>query len=114
MHFLQEELHDGLTVDGGQMPPDLHDTHHLWLKAILLAVWVVFSFGMCFFARDLQGWVEGLQLAYWMVAQGAILMFMAIALVYCVGMDIFERRAATTSPQTPTAPTPPYAQPRRH
>lgn len=50
-------------------------------------------FGVCFFARDLQAWVQGWQLGYWMAAQGAVLMFMLIALVYCVVMDYFERKA---------------------
>lgn len=86
-----EEVQNGSSASGGVMPPDLHDTHHLWLKAVLLAVWVVFSFGACFFARDLQTWVQGWQLGYWMAAQGAVLMFMLITLVYCVVMDYFER-----------------------
>ena len=86
-----EDVHNGPAASGGQQPPDLHDTHHLWLKAILLAVWVVFSFGAVFFARDLQAWVQGWQLGYWMAAQGAVLIFMLIALVYCVVMDWFER-----------------------
>lgn len=93
MQFSHDNMHDGSEASGGHLPPDLHDTHHLWLKAILLAVWVVFSFGVCFFARDLQAWVQGWQLGYWMAAQGAVLMFTLIALVYCVVMDYFERKA---------------------
>lgn len=96
MQFSENDVHGGpdrISASGGQMPPYLHDTHHLWLKAILLTVWVVFSFGVCFFARDLQAWVQGWQLGYWMAAQGAVLMFMLIALVYCVVMDLFERSA---------------------
>lgn len=113
MHLDEDDMHDGPVASGGQsMPPDLHDTHHLWLKAILLAVWVVFSFGVCFFARDLQAWVQGWQLGYWMAAQGAVLMFMVIALVYCVVMDFFERQALPKQPAL-TASTPPHAQPPR-
>ena len=93
MHVSNDDLHDGPIASRPAHLPDLHDTHHLWLKAILLAVWVVFSFGVCFFARDLQAWVQGWQLGYWMAAQGAVLMFMLIALVYCVVMDYFERKA---------------------
>ena len=65
MQFSENDVHGGpdrISASGGQMPPDLHDTHHLWLKAILLTVWVVFSFGVCFFARHLQAWVQGRQL----------------------------------------------------
>ena len=75
-------------------PPDLHDTHHLKLKALLLTVWVVFSFGTSYFARDLQALVPGWTAAYWMAAQGAVLMFMLIIVVYCVAMDHFERQQA--------------------
>ena len=40
-------------------PPDLHDGRHLKLKAILLLVWALVSFGVCFFGRDLQWMVAG-------------------------------------------------------
>ena len=89
----QDDVQSGSIVDAGAAPCDLHPMHHLWLKAVLLAVWVVSSFGVVFFARDLQAWVQGWQLGYWMAAQGAVLMFMLIALVYCVAMDSLERRA---------------------
>ena len=75
-------------------PPDLHDTYHLRLKALLLTVWVVFSFGTSYFARDLQALVPGWSAAYWMAAQGAVLMFLLIIVVYCVAMDYFERKQA--------------------
>lgn len=83
--------HEAPAGGGGAYAPDLHDIHHLWLKAVLLAVWVVVSFGACFFARDLQAWAQGWPFGYWMAAQGAVLMFMAIVVVYCVAMDQFER-----------------------
>ena len=83
--------HEAPGADEGTFAPDLHDTHHLWLKALLLTVWVVVSFGVCFFARDLQTWVEGLPLGYWMAAQGTVLMFMLLVVVYCIAMDQFER-----------------------
>ena len=75
-------------------PPDLHDAHHLKLKALLLTVWVVFSFGICYFARDIQELVPDWPVAYWMAAQGAVLMFLLIIVVYCVAMDYFERQQA--------------------
>ena len=93
MQFSHDDAQNGSEASRGQQPPDLHDRHHLWLKAVLLTVWVVFSFGICFFARDLQAWAQDWQLGYWMAAQGAVLMFMLIALVYCVVMDLFERKA---------------------
>ena len=73
-------------------PPDLHDRHHLRLKALLLTVWVVFSFGISYFARDLQALMPGWPAAYWMAAQGAVLVFLLIIVIYCVAMDYFERK----------------------
>ncbi|MGE8396141.1 MAG: DUF4212 domain-containing protein [Comamonas sp.] len=101
----EDDVQNGASASVGQMPPDLHDTHHLWLKAILLAVWVVFSFGICFFARDLQAWAQGWQIGYWMAAQGAVLMFIVIAVVYCVFMDWFERSAVLKPGQPRTSST---------
>lgn len=103
--------HDEARADGGVFAPDLHDTHHLWLKAVLLSVWVVSSFGVTFYARELQALVPGGQLGYWMAAQGAVLIFMVLVLVYCAAMDYFERQdrlhasAGTTPGQSlPSAP----------
>lgn len=73
-------------------PPDLHDTHHLRLKALLLTVWVVFSFGSSYFARDLQALMPHWPLAYWMAAQGAVVAFLIITVIYCLAMDYFERQ----------------------
>ena len=75
-------------------PPDLHDSRHLRLKGVLLLVWALVSFGICFFARDLQWMVAGWPLAYWMASQGAVLVFMAIVVVYAVAMSHFEREDA--------------------
>ena len=75
-------------------PPDLHDSRHLRLKGLLLLVWAVVSFGICFFARDLQWMVAGWPLAYWVASQGAVLVFMAIVVVYAVAMSHFEKENA--------------------
>jgi putative solute:sodium symporter small subunit len=67
--------------------PERHDARVLWLKAALLAVWAAVSFGFFFFARDLQFVVAGWPFAYWMGAQGAILVFIAIVVVYATVMQ---------------------------
>ena len=79
--------------------PDLHDGRHLKLKAALLLVWVLVSFGVCFFARDLQWMVGGWPLDYWVASQGAVLVFMAIVVVYAAAMSRFERQDATKAAQ---------------
>lgn len=72
-------------------PPDLHDGCHIRLKTGLLLVWALVSFGVCFFARDLQYAVAGWPLGYWIASQGALLVFIAIVVVYAVAMRYFER-----------------------
>lgn len=63
-----------------------HDPRVLALKAGLLAVWAIVSFGCCFFARDLQVMVAGWPFSYWMAAQGAVLVFIAIVVAYATIM----------------------------
>ena len=77
---------------GVPFAPDLHDARHLWLKAGLLLVWALVSFGACFFARDLQITVGRWQLGYWIASQGAVLVFIVIVCVYCAAMSYFERQ----------------------
>lgn len=77
----------------GPFPPDLHDVRHLWLKAGLLLLWALVSFGATYFARDLQVLVFGSwPLGYWMAAQGAVLVFIAIVVAYGWAMNHFERQ----------------------
>ena len=70
----------------GPFPPDLHDVRHIKLKAGLLLLWALVSFGATYFARDLQVLVfGGWPLGYWIAAQGAVLVFIGIlvaALIY--------------------------------
>jgi putative solute:sodium symporter small subunit len=63
-----------------------HDPRVLTLKAALLAVWAVASFGVCFFARDLQFRVGPWPFSFWMAAQGCVLVFIAIVVVYATLM----------------------------
>jgi putative solute:sodium symporter small subunit len=79
----------------GPFPPDLHDVRHLRLKAVLLLMWALVSFGATYFARDLQVHVlGGWPLGYWMAAQGAVLVFIAIVVVYGWAMNRLERQDA--------------------
>ena len=75
-------------------PPDLHDVRHLRLKAGLLVVWALVSFGTCFFARDLTMLFNGWQLGYWVASQGGVLVFILIVLAYAYAMSRFERHDA--------------------
>ena len=82
-----------LTPPGhGQAAPFAHDARRLWLKAALLLVWALASFGACYFARDLQFAAGPWPLSYWIASQGAVLVFIAIVWIYCVAMNRFERQ----------------------
>ena len=87
--------------------PDLHDARHLQLKGALLLAWAAVSFGVCFFARDLQHWAAGWPLGYWMAAQGAVLVFILIVVVYAMAMSRFERKDHSSAPVVP-APGQPH------
>ena len=52
------------------------------LHAGLLAVWFLASFGVVFFARDLQQTVAGWPLAFWFAAQGSLLVFVAVVVFF--------------------------------
>jgi len=52
------------------------------LHAGLLLAWFLASFGVVFFARDLQQTVAGWPLAFWFAAQGALLVFVAIVVYF--------------------------------
>jgi len=70
---------------------DLRDTappppRVLALKLGLLAVWAAVGFGSVYFARDLQFEVLGWPFDYWFAAQGALLAFIAIVVVYAWAM----------------------------
>jgi cation/acetate symporter len=52
------------------------------LHGWLLAIWFTASFGVVFFARDLQMIVVGWPLGYWFAAQGSVFIFIAIVAVF--------------------------------
>ena len=82
---------------GAPFPPDMHDARHLWVKAGLLLVWALSSFGVCYFIADLTWRIGDWSFGYWMASQGAVLMFIAIVCVYCAAMNYFERQDAQAS-----------------
>lgn len=64
------------------------------LRALLLAVWALASFGVAFFARDLDHVLAGWPLNYWLAGQGAVLVFMGIVVLYAWCMNRAEARSA--------------------
>jgi putative solute:sodium symporter small subunit len=81
-------------------PLEKHDPRVLALKAGLLAVWAAISFGCVYFARDLSFMVRGWPFSYWMAAQGAVLGFIIIVVVYAT---VMRRLAPEDSLESPDA-----------
>ena len=83
-----------------------HDPRVLALKAVLLAVWAVVSFGVSFFARDLQFRIGPWPFDFWMAAQGTVLVFIAIVAFYAVVMKRLAPGDAELPPAHPSAQSP--------
>jgi cation/acetate symporter len=52
------------------------------LHGWLLLVWFAASFGLVFFAHDLQQVVAGWPVSYWFAAQGSVIVFIGIVAVF--------------------------------
>jgi putative solute:sodium symporter small subunit len=65
------------------------------LTALLLALWLATTFGTVFFARDLAQYrLFGWPLSFYMAAQGAALVYLAIIGAYAWRMRVLDRRHA--------------------
>lgn len=108
----QPHAHAAEAEMAGPFPPDLHDVRHLWLKAGLLLLWALVSFVATYFARDLQALVVGdWPLGYWIAAQGAVLVFIGIVVLYCGAMNRFERQDAQSAAAVAPASAPDTSRP---
>ena len=71
------------------------------LTSVLLLVWLLVSFGPSFFARDLSVMVGGWPLYFWMAAQGSILLFICIVVIYAWLMNRWEAQEAAAGRPLP-------------
>lgn len=53
-----------------------------WLTAALFGIWLTATFGVAFWARELSFLWGDWPFSFWMVAQGSVLVFLAITVVY--------------------------------
>jgi cation/acetate symporter len=83
MVFGALRCHDfGMLDSAATTHPNPTTTGHLKLHGWLLLVWFAASFGVVFFAHDLQVTVAGWPLGYWFAAQGSVFVFIAIVAVF--------------------------------
>jgi len=72
---------------------DVSDNHrrywrrNLRITSALLAIWFLVSFGVAFFARDLSFSFFGWPFSFWVGAQGALVVYVAIVAFYARFMD---------------------------
>lgn len=52
------------------------------ITALLLAVWFAVTFGIGYFARELDGSIRGWPFSFWVAAQGAQLVYLALVGAY--------------------------------
>ena len=60
---------------------------HRWrasqrITAVLLVVWFGVTFGVAYFARELNGHVFGWPFSFWVAAQGAPIVYLALVCIY--------------------------------
>lgn len=87
-------------------PPPSHWERTRRMTALLLLVWLATGFGTVFFARELSRFeVFGWPLSFYMAAQGASLVSLAIIGFYAWRMRRLDREAQAASAQaTETQP----------
>jgi putative solute:sodium symporter small subunit len=65
---------------------------NLTLTAILLAIWFVVTFVASFYASELNGFsFMGFPLGFYLGAQGALLVYLLIVVVYALYMNRLDR-----------------------
>ena len=56
-------------------------------SAWLLAVWAAVTFGTTYYARQLDDATRGWPFSFWMAAQGALLVYLVLVIVYALRME---------------------------
>jgi putative solute:sodium symporter small subunit len=67
----------------------------------LLLVWALVTFGVAYFARELSARVFGWPFSFWVAAQGALLVYLAIVVGYALTMERLDERFHADEPAPP-------------
>lgn len=70
----------------------------LQLTAALLLVWFVVSFGVSYYARELDFDFLGWPFSFWMAAQGSLLVYGLIIAYYAWAMNRLDREHGVQEP----------------
>ena len=83
-----------------------HRRATLRATALLLAAWFLVTFVLGWFARDLQVVVLGWPFSFWVAAQGALLVYVAITWIYALHMRRLDARYGMSDEPTEAAQRP--------
>ena len=79
------------------MQMQLSERHHQYWRAnlritsVLLAIWFLVTFGIGFFARDLNFTFFGWPFSFWVAAQGALIVYVVIIWYYARHMNQLDQ-----------------------
>jgi len=90
--------HQGMVNPDASAPEGQAVASFSRLHGWLLGVWFLASFGVVFFAHDLQQVVAGWSLSYWFAAQGSVLVFILVVAVFAWFANRLEGPSATIDP----------------
>ena len=71
-----------------------HWQRNLKLSGLLLALWFFVTFGVGYFARELSFSFFGWPFSFWVAAQGGIIVFVVLLVVYARRMARHDQRLA--------------------
>lgn len=90
-------------ADPAEPPLDPVQRRWLWrqtrrLTVALLLVWFVVSFVLTYHAREIDFNLWGWPFSFWLAAQGALLIYLLLVVVYAWAMQRLEARASRPPP----------------
>lgn len=103
-----------LLADNGAMPAARDRSTWTAIRRLTLAslaIWLLLSVVGPWFARALNGGrLFGFPAGYWLVAQGTLLLFIVVGVVFVLLVERIEARALQVPAQTPPTDTPTHPQ----
>ena len=88
---MRSDLIDNSDILPSTAPIGRYWRRNLRLIAGLLAVWALVTFGIGYFARELQFSVLGWPFSFWVAGQGALVVYVAIVAYYAWAMNRLDR-----------------------
>jgi putative solute:sodium symporter small subunit len=70
--------------------------HCLRITAALMSMGFIVTFGVAYFARELNASVFGWPFSFWMASQGALIVYLALVCVYVFMMRRLDARCGVT------------------